>query len=215
MIKGLLDNSALRYQRRFQSTGANFMHPPIQRYDRPWFLLILIILIPFLNARAQGVINYQVRDLTNTVAGEDRWEISYGVSGFTFPVNHGFSVFFDTVNYGNLETPVPPVNAGWSVLGVQPDFTLNQPGYYDARALQNNPSSFDLFTVRFVWRGAGDPGSQPFTTYDQNFQTVFAGVTVVPEPGCLALVAVGAGALFICRKRNSHKSCGGIDASQS
>jgi hypothetical protein len=188
---------------------------PSPGWRRATCALGLILLNQFRPAYGQAI-TYQTRDLTNSIVGQDRWEISYAVSGYTFPVNHGFSIFFDSSIYGNLEAPPPPVNAGWSVLAVQPDFSLNQPGYYDAQALQNSPSTLDLFSVRFVWTGEGTPASQPFTIYDENFQTTFSGTTTaVPEPGPFALIGVGVAVVLICRKRKSHKCSGGLDASQS
>ena len=75
-----------------------------------------------------------------------------------------------------------------------------QLGHYSAMALADNPS-LDLFSVDFVFAGAGEPGSQQFVInqYDESgsfVRTVESGFTTVPEPdnltiGTLILIVSG------------------------
>jgi len=103
--------------------------------------------------------------------------------------------------FDDLETPPPPVNADWSVLSIQPDFILQQPGYYDGLAQRNNPSLGDAFEVTFIWRGQGLPSAQSFDIHDVNFAILASGQTLtVPEPGTLSLGLAGVMASLVWRR---------------
>jgi hypothetical protein len=138
----------------------------------------------------QGTLRYTATDLTDVTPGEDLWEYSYVLSGFNLQTNQGFSIYFDATLFKDLQNPRPTANPQWSVITVQRDVLLQAPGYLDGLALVNSPSFQGPFQVAFVWLGVGVPGAQPFDVYDSNFQTLFSGSSVVPEPqsGLLALV---------------------------
>jgi hypothetical protein len=156
------------------------------------------------SAARATTIRYQATDLTDVVAGEDRWKYRYQVSDFAYPAGYGFDIFFrkvDGFRFGDLENPPPAPNGDWDVITIQPDPLLPDDGRYDAVALVDNPSLADFFTVQFVWRGAGKPGSQKFEVFDGGFAVLQTGQTIpldqtVPEPGTLGLAAVGAGGLL-------------------
>ena len=158
--------------------------------------------------RGQGYIQTQAIDLADTTPGQDLWQYQYVLSGFTFQTGQGFSVFFDPLLYTDLQNPQPSLSPLWSVLAVQPDVILNQPGFFDSQALVNSPSLTDIFRVDFVWLGQGAPGLQTFNTYAANFSTLSSGSTVVPEPHALALLSLGVlcivGARKSCFKKASN-----------
>ena len=96
-----------------------------------WFLST--IAVP--SSHAQGNIVFEAFNLTDTTPGQDLWRFSYTVRGFEFQANQGFSVFFTPSLYRQLQSPPPAVNADWNVIAVQPDLVLNDPGFYDAQAV--------------------------------------------------------------------------------
>src|SRR2546426_885314 len=108
----------------------------------PVFFLILSLCFAQ-RTHAQGTIFYQATDLADTTPGQDLWRYNYVVSGFSFQANQGFSVFFAPLAFTQLQNPPPLVNADWSVLSIQPDLVLHDPGFYDAQAQKNDPSFSD------------------------------------------------------------------------
>ena len=143
--------------------------------------------------RAQGFMQSQAIDLADTTPGQDLWQYQYVLSGFNFQAGQGFSVFFDPQLYAALQNPQPSLSPIWSVIAVQPDLILHQPGYFDGQALVNSPSLADIFKVDFVWLGSGPPPVQTYTIYDVNFSTISGGFTStnVPEPRVLTFLSLG------------------------
>ena len=155
-------------------------------------LILCLLLMSSVVVRAQGTLLYDVVDLVDVTPGQDLWEYTYYLSGFTFQTNQGFSIFFDYQSYANLTNARPSLNAAWSVLAVQPDVLLRADGYLDGLALVNGPAYAGPFQVVVTWRGQGTPGAQPFYTYNSNFTPTFTGsTTVVPEPGSIFLTSLG------------------------
>jgi hypothetical protein len=151
-------------------------------------------------------ISYQATDLADTTPGEDLWQYSYSVSGYTFNQDYGFTVLFDYSLYSKLEDPPPSVNADWDPLVLQPDLGLPADGTYDALALVDNASLANSFTLSFVWLGSGTPGSQPFDVYDPDFQIIeegrtTSGAAAIPEPATLLLLGSGFIGLLGIRKK--------------
>jgi PEP-CTERM motif len=151
-------------------------------------------------------IAYIAADVPDAIPDADLWTYEYFVGDFDFDADQGFSVSFEPALFSSLQS-VPPVNAGWDVLTVQPDLALGSPGLYDALALVPGASLADPFTVSFVWLGGPmqSPGSQFFTVnaFDASgFLTVIeSGFTVpaaqpVPEPATVALVGAGLAAIL-------------------
>ena len=153
----------------------------------------------------QGSLRYTVTDLPDGSTG-DLWEYSYFFSGFTLQTNQGFSVYFDYQFYRDLQNVRPGGSAEWSLIPVQRDVLLQAPGYLDGLARVNAPTFQGPFQVAFVWLGVGVPGGQPFEIYDSNFQTLFTGSSVVPEPRSVLLVLVGGLMLWGSRAAGLRKS---------
>jgi hypothetical protein len=147
-------------------------------------------------------IQYSATDLADAIPGQDLWSYAYTVTGFDFDQDLGFAISFAPGLYEDLESPPPTPNADWDILTLQPDGNLPADGLYDALALVDDASLADPFTVSFVWIGGGAPGSQPFFVYDESFQTVESGFTVlVPEPGTLLLLGAAVPAFCLRRRR--------------
>ena len=107
-------------------------------------LLLLLMLAP--PGRAATVI-FTVTDVADATPGQDLWEYSYQVTGVTFALGQGFTIFFDRALFSQLQSPPPFVNADWDPIAIQPDLALNSDGLYDAQALRNGPSLADRFRV--------------------------------------------------------------------
>lgn len=122
-------------------------------------------------------ISYWATDLLDTKTGQDLWRYTYRVSDFEFLSDQGFSIFFDHNLHGRLGSPPPAVSSEWDAIVVQPDAVLSSAGFYDALALVNQAALANLFTVTFVWNGAGIPRAQLFTIYDTDFSTLVSGQT--------------------------------------
>jgi hypothetical protein len=129
----------------------------------------------------------QVTDVADTTPGEDLWQMSFLLLGFSLQAGQGFTVFFDPQLFRGLTATNSPGNADWDVLAVQPDTALNAPGYLDGLALTNAPAQPEPFIVSFIWMGQGIPGPLPFVIYNPDFTTAFAGetITAVPTPPAL------------------------------
>lgn len=175
----------------------------LARLIRTALLAAFVFTIPAL--RAQSLF-FQASDQPDTTPGQDLWRYSFSFSGFNFQAGQGFSIFFDPLSIPALQATPPPVGPDWSILSIQPDLILRQPGYYDALALRNNPSLGSPFTVDFVWQGQGTPGAQPWTIYNTDFSTLFAGQTVVvPEPAVATLAGLALMALLLRRIRMTNR----------
>lgn len=155
-------------------------------------LVFLVFAFLGLTGQARAVtISFSATDLPDMNPGENLYRYDYSLDSFPFSSGFGFSVQFDPSLFASLESP-PPVGSNWDIISLQPDLALPDDGIYDARALVSSPSQLTGFSVEFVWLGSGAPAAQPFVVYNASFATVESGQTVpVPEPGTLALLAVG------------------------
>jgi hypothetical protein len=158
---------------------------------------ILLFCLSIASIAARGAVIFTATDLNTPSGGGQVWQYTYTLTGLTLQVNQGFSIYFSGDLYRDLQDPPPSVNADWSVISVQPDLILHQPGFYDGQALRDSPSLADTFRVTFVWLGLGTPGSQPYDIYNADYSIRFSGTTVVtvPEPdhGWVVLVLILAG----------------------
>jgi hypothetical protein len=163
-------------------------------YHVPLIALVGVLLFaPWV--RGQGSLRYTVTDLPDGASG-DLWEYSYYFSGFDFQASQGFSIYFDYPFYQDLQNVRPSSSTDWNMIAVQRDVLLQAPGYLDGLALVNAPVFQGPFQVAFVWLGVGVPGAQNFDIYDSNFQPIFSGTTMVPEPQGFLLAVVGGLMLF-------------------
>ncbi len=125
-------------------------------------------------------------DLPDTVPGIDRWQVAYtlDLGGSTFSSNQGFTIYFSSGLYSNLNTTSSP--SGWDVLTLQPETILIAlDGLLDALALVDNPSVSTPFVVEFDWLASGSPKSQLFELYSlqTGFQLTGTGSTHVQSVG--------------------------------
>ncbi len=156
-----------------------------------------VLLLAPLHTATATVIEYEAIDLPDVNSGEDLWQYRYQVSQVTFP-KYGFDIFFNLANgyqFDDLkEHPAP--NLAWDVVLLPPDSLLPHDGRYDAMASVDNPSLTDFFTLNFVRRGSGTPGSQWFEVFDEHFQVLEGNWTIplngaIPEPGVFWLLGMG------------------------
>lgn len=178
-------------------------------------VLLLLCFAFFLPVARAGTISYQATDLTDTTPGQDLWQYSYLLNGFNFGLNFGFDIFFplsDGFLFGDLENDPPEPNTDWDVVSVQPDENLPADGFLDALALVNSPSLAAPFTITFIWRGTGAPGSQPFEIFDDTFTVIDEGSTIpadgtpVPEPSAFVLFFSGAALLWGSKRYQRTKN---------
>jgi len=138
-----------------------------------------------------------------TVLDTNRYRSSYTVinDGSLGAGIEGFDLFFDPGLYLesslSIVTPVPPAT-DWDELILGSGVLV--PAVYDAIALAGGIPDGAIqsgFAVEFVWVGSGMPGPQPFQIFDPDTLTVLdSGVTTpIPEPGTLALMAIGVGGI--------------------
>jgi hypothetical protein len=154
-------------------------------------------------AAASGLtIRFEAIDLADVTPGQDLWRYTYVVGDFDVEANVAFETLFAPHLYASLEDPPPPVNADWSLLTLQPDPLIADPGRYSALPLIDGASLADPFTVTFVWLGgpASRPGPQGFEINqfdpDGNFLMTLAigstisAVSAIPEPPAIPLLIV-------------------------
>lgn len=134
-----------------------------------------------------GTIQYEAVDL-----GQDKFRISYSVSGFTFLENQELAIQFDPAFYESLSNGAGP--AGFDIVLLQPNNPLGASGDFSAVALMDHPDWSGLFSVDVVFTKSGWPGEQSFTInqLDSNriiLSTIASEATVsaatVPEPATL------------------------------
>lgn len=148
-----------------------------------------LMLAPWMSSIEAASITATLRNLADVVPGEDRWEAEYLISGYSFGLGEGFTIFFSFSGYSNLETPALPAHPGWDLLLIQPErVPVGLDGLHDGLASVANPPVGDPFVVRFDWDGAGRPGSQLFEIYLVDpFAVLEEGNTSVvygpPDPG--------------------------------
>lgn len=162
-----------------------------------------------------GVISYVATDLADVTPGEDLWRYDYAVGGHSFLQSEFFDIYFAPNLYGELTSASGP-NDDWDVAILQQPTPGNLPpfdtGIFDSFALLDNPDVAGLFSVNFVYLGAGTPGAQPFDIFGADSSLLESGTTSrpvsgVPEPSSVALALIGLGALAAGLRpaRSSHK----------
>ena len=161
----------------------------------------LVASVVLLGGAAQAVtIKYQANDLSDLVAGQDRWSYAYQLSG-SFGFFEGVNLLYPAANYADLDLTVPPDPGDWSSLLTQPDPVFPADGLLGISAMALLSPIDVPFTLEFTWLGSGSPGEQSFEVLDDSFNVVAVGRTTLPaqtglpEPGSLLLIGVALGLL--------------------
>jgi hypothetical protein len=146
--------------------------------------------------------------------GGGRWEYTYEVANFNLLVNSQpavikeFTIWFDYGLYSNLVvTTVAPLSNSWDEMVWQREPVLQDDGGYDVLTEIGNLGitaghSVKAFSVKFDWLGQGSPGSQRYEIINPlTFETIEAGVTIIPEPASAAIMILGAVWMAAKRRR--------------
>jgi len=170
---------------------------------------------------------YAATDLTDINAGEDLWRYDYKVANETGIDIDFFAIYFDINDYDfNLvSTPfgdeIDPADyatpLGWTGIGLPDDEFFGDDGqfvFFQDSGLFGQTTAADAiegFSMIFIWRGVGDPGSQFFEFFDDPFAFDPAGSSFtqlmqgppseVSEPATGLLFGLGLVALAGCRQR--------------
>jgi hypothetical protein len=166
-------------------------------------LLMILVIFPFGTALAATVI-YNTTDLGDVNPGEDLWQYSYTVSGYTYNTDYGFTIWFDENQYGAIDPLPSPPNMDWDVITWDPAPSIFDPGAYDALALVDGASLAETFEIAFVWLGSSTPGSQDFDVYffdGADYSVIDTGQTApVPVPHSILLLGSGVFGLAVLRR---------------
>jgi hypothetical protein len=160
------------------------------------------------SAWAGPSVTYDLKNVDDVTPGVDLWRYNYTVNG---PLDLGgrVTLVFSYLLYSDLVSSSVDPNVGFAP-DTQPDSFLGVDGLVEMTSFIGLlASETHIWSVDFVWLGAGTPGSQLFQIYDggQDFvseaQTAASGV--VPEPAAASLVGAGLLALALTR-RHAKKS---------
>lgn len=146
-------------------------------------------------------IYYSATDLSDTVSGDDLWRYDYRVANTTGISLESFAIVFDRSIYDFRLTTTPfgdEVNsgdyrspAGWESLALPTDPVLEEDGQFlinmvgfDPIGAIDNLSAVTGFSVTFIWRGNGTPGSQLFHYFEAGaFDPTGQSITQRYNPG--------------------------------
>jgi len=170
---------------------------------------LLTLLAAGLAANVSGAtVNFQVGNL-----GGGNFRYTYSLGGFSFAANDTLDISFNAAVYNTLFNGVAQPSSDWSLLVFQPNALPGLAGDYFLTASVNNPSLAGPFSVDFTLKPGAQPGSQAFTIFDPNFNTITSGQTTpvgtgmgTPEPASFSLAMVGmliAGVMWFTRRRTS------------
>jgi hypothetical protein len=132
---------------------------------------------------------------TATNTGGSEWRYDYTLSG-SFAAQDDLAIFFPISSSSSL-VDLGTGGSDWTTFALQPDSSLPADGEFDMVANLDNPSLTSVFSVDFLYSGAGAPGAQSYTLFDPSFNELASGVTQssvtspVPEPASLVLMATG------------------------
>jgi hypothetical protein len=160
-------------------------------------------------AESKTWISYETEDF-----GGGRWGYTYEVAnvdlyddGIPAAIKE-FTIWFDLGLYANLEViNAAPLSNMWDEIILPPEPVLHDDGGYDALAEIGNlgimaGQSVKGFSVKFDWLGQGIPGSQRYEIINPvTFETIDAGVTVIPEP--MTMLLLGLGGLVAMRRKTA------------
>jgi hypothetical protein len=159
-------------------------------------MISLALFVAGLAAHLSGAaIEFQVSSL-----GGGTFEYTYTISSFVpcTPSCAGdtLDLSFDGAVYNVLSNPVAQPVSDWSTTVFQPNALPGLAGDYLLTSNVANPSLAGPFSIDFTLQPGAQPGPQPFTIFDANFNTLGTGTTTpvitgVPEPASFSLMTAG------------------------
>jgi len=167
--------------------------------DRFLKCMRLFLLGSLLSLQAQAVVVTGVAtDLTDTVAGKDRWQITYKVEG-TLPSNYAVNLFFPTAGFADLLGSTAPATIDAAVTPGDPIGGFD--GILTLTALSDfGAADFFSYSIFFTRLGSLPFQTQFYEVTDDSFDTIDAGrlnIAVaeppnnVPEPSSWMLLGLG------------------------
>ena len=107
-------------------------------------------------------------------SGGDLWQATYPVDNPTldqvfdeFDDTNNFAILFDSDLYESIEWVDTPIN---SDISIEEPLTSDE---YIQFSFNDNAESFDVypFSIQFIWLGDGDPDSQAWIIYSEDFDS--------------------------------------------
>lgn len=169
-------------------------------------LIFLLFLAATSGSALATTIQYELSFLGSDIYRYDYTVINDGSLGVGVPIE-GIDIYFDAALYDELSL-VPDGPTGWDPMIIYS--TPDLPALYDIIALSpeygiQDGSYLSGFSVEFKWLGGPEiPGTQPFEIYSlDNLSVLDNGQTTnpVPEPGTMALLALGLFTMKFIRKK--------------
>ena len=155
-------------------------------------MISLSLLVAGLAAHLSGAtIEFQVSNL-----GGGNFRYTYTIASFVpcTPSCAGdtLDLSFPGSVYDVLSNPVAQPASDWTTQLFQPNALPGLAGDYLLTSNVSNPSLAGPFRIDFTLQPGAQPGSQPFTIFDANFNTLATGettplITGVPEPASFSL----------------------------
>ncbi|MHA4871888.1 PEP-CTERM sorting domain-containing protein [Duganella sp. PWIR1] len=156
---------------------------------------------------AQAGVTYDIIDLVDNPGDPNRMKYVYHLDAAT-QAGYGYTLYFDADHYADIDA-VTPAGSDWFATVAQPDSGAALPGLSSLLALNGIAAGLNQFEVSFTWLGASTPGPQAYEQFDDQFNVVANGYTIlaapVPEPNTTLLLIAGA-ILLACRSARHRRT---------
>ena len=146
-------------------------------------------------------VRYKATDVVDATLGVDRWQLEYFFHG-SLEQFQGLTILFPADRFAGLTLVHAPDPRAFSSYFSPPGFGAD--GLLTLTAERQIVGETVPFGLAFESLGSAPPGAQPFEIFDADFNIVNTGITrPVPEPGSMALLAMGVAGMAWRRSRQS------------